>query len=314
MSANSPLAPAALPALEAAPGTLEYRIRLAEQRLVAREVKLRAGWCAFGERVQRATEPRRLLLPALAGAMSLLAMWWAARGARGPRPELADRVLASAQARAGGGPRWAELPWARAAAIVWPLLPAAWRARVSPGTAQLAVAMGVPLAQHLTTRSQPVPLSTVASVDLSRYAGTWYVVAELPAALQPACRGQRSMSYRLTSTPGTLDLLNRCRDAASALLLDERGTARTVPGSAGARLDVSLLAPWLRWLPFACAEHAVLYLDADYSVAMLGDPERAFLRILSRRTTLDDATLQGLVQRAREQGFAVDRLVYGAPG
>jgi hypothetical protein len=40
----------------------------------------------------------------------------------------------------------------RGAAIVWPLLPANWRARVDPRTASLFMAVGLPLAELLFER------------------------------------------------------------------------------------------------------------------------------------------------------------------
>jgi hypothetical protein len=149
-----------LPAIEAVQGTLDERIAQAEQRLVAREQGLRSGWQALTRRAQRATEPRRLVWPVLGVAAALLAAVWLLRRRAGVgMGALAGAVASSASSATfaartpkPGAARWSELPWVRGTALVWPLLPAHWRARFSPGTASLMVAVGLPLIEQLFKR------------------------------------------------------------------------------------------------------------------------------------------------------------------
>jgi len=126
-------------------GTLDERIALAEQRLMAREQALRHGAQALLQRAQKATEPRRMVRPAVF-ALGALALVWGAvrlmrrvRGAEGP-----GTASAAPRAAASASPL-GQVPWARAAALLWPLLPMAWRGRMGPESASLLVAMGPPL-------------------------------------------------------------------------------------------------------------------------------------------------------------------------
>src|SRR5687768_8361336 len=71
------------------------------------------------------------------------------------------------------------------------------------------------------------PPATVASVDLSRYAGTWYEIARFPNSFEDG-RGIECIEVTATYTPrpdGRLGVLNRCRNAAAG------GAQRDAEGS-----------------------------------------------------------------------------------
>ena len=52
----------------------------------------------------------------------------------------------------------------------------------------------------------------------------------------------------------------------------------------------------------------IIALSPDYTYALVGDPAREYLWILSRSPQMDDATYNRLVEEARMQGFDVSRL------
>ena len=305
-----PSLPATPPArTEAACGTLDERIAAAESRLMAREQRLRGGVESLQLRLRSATEPRRWLWPALAGVLSLVAVAWAwRRSGRGPG---GARHLNSAAPPGvpGAESTRSDMTWVRAVALAWPLLPAHWRARVGPGTAALVAAVGLPLAERLFKRAAPAPLPTVQEVDPARFAGTWYEVAHLPARFEASCAGLRSVTYLPDGS--AFDVVQRCVGEGAHEQQAERAThntARVLPGSGGARFELSVLPTWLRGLPFAWAERCVVQLEPDYSFAMLGSPQRDHLSILSRQRELPPQALRLLVDRARELGFDVERL------
>ena len=298
---------AASPAERLAMLDLREQIEQAERRLVAREQRLRRGVAAITSRVRQNLQPRRLVWPIAAVAAAGAAAWWLLPS-RASRPAGASRVtsgrLAAMTQRAVQGAGG----WVRLLGLAWPLLPAHWRARVSPVTASAVMSFGLPLIERaMGGRSLPDPVA-VPQVDLWRYAGTWYEVARLPAPFEGPCAGQPQAHYTLRAD-GSLDVENRCRDARgqwrSAL-----GSARVVPGSAGAKLRVSLWPAAWRWLPLAWADYWILHVDDDYSEALVGDPRRHTLWMLSRRPALPAARLQHLRQLALQQGYPVERLQF----
>ncbi len=115
-------------------------------------------------------------------------------------------------------------------------------------------------------------MRTVAEVDLARYAGKWYEVAAFPMFFQRQCVGDTTAEYGLRPD-GDISVRNRCRTESG---FDE-ATARAwaVEGSGNARLKVQFFWPFR-------ADYWVIGLDDGYRWAVVGNPERKYLWILSR--------------------------------
>lgn len=281
-----------------APGDLDARILLVEQRLIAREAQLRHRVTGLSAQIGDKLQPKRLLPPAvgvLVGVMALLSL--RRRPAAPP---------AGAAPLAAGAAAFSKLPLVHLLALAWPMVPDRWRARVSPAAATSFVTLGLPLLEHLLAGRRPaVPLATAAEVDLARLAGRWFMVGELPAPLETE-----------TLQPPELGLLPRAEGDYELLQrrIDRRGThgrqafVQAVPGSQGARLRVSHWPAVLHSLPWAWSELAVLHVDAGYDEALIGSPSRDLLWLWSRRPQLAADRQQALVQIARDRGFAVERL------
>jgi apolipoprotein D and lipocalin family protein len=65
------------------------------------------------------------------------------------------------------------------------------------------------IAGGMSASAMPPP-PTVARVDLSRYAGTWYEIAAFPKWFQRGCVASQA-TYRLRPD-GRVDVLNACRE------------------------------------------------------------------------------------------------------
>jgi apolipoprotein D and lipocalin family protein len=163
-----------------------------------------------------------------------------------------------------------------------------------------ALTMAAGCTTSTTERLHLPPLQTVAHVDLSRYAGTWYEIASFPQSFQRGCTGTTA-TYTLRAD-GDVDVLNRCRTGSldgkekSAL-----GRARVVDHATNAKLEVSFFRPF--W-----GDYWIIDLAGDYSYAVVGHPGRDYLWILARRPTMDEATYQGIVARLQAGGYETGRL------
>jgi apolipoprotein D and lipocalin family protein len=148
----------------------------------------------------------------------------------------------------------------------------------------------------------------VEQLDVQRYAGTWYEVARLPNGVQKRCVADATATYRPLAD-GSLRIVQRCRDADDQWGV-RVGHAKVPPGdSNAARMKVNYLPGWLAWWPSAHEHHWVVLLDADYRYAVVSDPDRRKLWILSRTPSLDVATYHDVVARLRVQKYPVERLV-----
>ena len=151
------------------------------------------------------------------------------------------------------------------------------------------------------------PVASVPELDLSRYAGQWHEIAHLPMFFQRQCVGDITARYSLDG-PGSIGVLNACRTKDGSMD-QSQGVARPVEGHPG-RLEVRFAPDWLSWLPAVWADYWVIALDPDYQWAMVGEPGRDYLWILSRTPTIPDAVKQDYLNTARSLGFRVDELVW----
>jgi apolipoprotein D and lipocalin family protein len=283
---------------------LDARIRLAEQRVTARDAAFRERLSQAGMRLSQATRPRNFVVPVAGAALAVVALVWMVRGGRHEKaaaPAPRTRVAVDGSA---------EVPWMALLGLLWPLLPRGWRNSVSPATATTAMTVGLPLLQRALLGDTHRPLTTVEQVNLPRFAGTWHEIARLPAPFEGGCDGQPTATYRLRG-PATLKVINRC--VKNGRMVTSTGVARVEPGSGGARLQVSLWPAFLRMLPIAWAKLWILHVDAGYETALVGHPNRRFLWILSRTPTLAPARLRELEQIAAARGFPVERLRHVQP-
>lgn len=151
-------------------------------------------------------------------------------------------------------------------------------------------------------------LPVVEQVDLSRYTGTWYEIARLPHFFQRGCINSRA-EYRLNQD-GTVAVINRCEQADEPPKRAE-GVARVVDTDTNARLKVRFLNWFSRLFPWLTeGDYWIIYLDADYQHAIVGEPSREYLWLLSRTPAVNDTQRDLLVEFARDRGFPVEQLVF----
>lgn len=148
-------------------------------------------------------------------------------------------------------------------------------------------------------------LKTVANLQLPRYEGTWYEIARLPIKHEPDDCTDVSAHYEIKDN-GHVAVLNRCRVGDS--VEEAEGEACPV-GEDPARLEVSFLPKGLRWIPFTKGDYWVMQVAPDYSVALVGSPDREYLWLLARQPTLDATTAEHYLAQARLQGFDLSRLI-----
>ncbi|RQP24777.1 lipocalin family protein [Piscinibacter terrae] len=165
-------------------------------------------------------------------------------------------------------------------------------------TAVAAIVMSV------ATASPPV--HSVEHLDLMRFGGVWFEVARLPNKMQSRCRHDATATYRL-QVDGGLEVIHRCRDADDRVAVSVGHAA--LSGNDPARLSLSYVPPWLSWWPGTHADHWVVMIDEGYRHAVVSDPSRGSLWILSRLPGIDAATYDDIIARLRAQRFPVERLV-----
>jgi apolipoprotein D and lipocalin family protein len=148
------------------------------------------------------------------------------------------------------------------------------------------------------------PPETVAYVDLARYAGTWYEIARYPQFFESGLVGVTA-EYA-AQDDGTISVTNRgfkkTLDGAKSSI---HGVATVADKSSNAKLSV-------RFDPFPASlfrgNYWIIGLGSDYEYAIVSDPYRKTLWILSRTPQIADGVYTGIITSLAEKGFDTSKL------
>lgn len=163
------------------------------------------------------------------------------------------------------------------------------------------------LAALPATAQDARPLDLVDAVDLSRYAGTWYEIARLPNQFQDDCVSDVTATYTPQSD-GDITVVNRCREA-DGTWNEAEGVARPEgEGQGNAALEVRFAPAILSALPNVWGDYRIIGLDPEYRWAVVGEPERDYLWILSRTPAMSPGDYDRAVAIAQANGFDVAKL------
>ena len=143
------------------------------------------------------------------------------------------------------------------------------------------------------------PLDTVAKVDLSRYVGRWYEIAKYPNRFERKCDRNVTATYAVRPD-GKISVVNRCMKS-DGTATESSGWAKVVDPKTNAKLKVTFFWPFF-------GDYWVIELGSKYEYAVIGEPSRGYLWILSRTPKMDDAVYAGITSRLASKGYDAAKL------
>ncbi len=159
------------------------------------------------------------------------------------------------------------------------------------------------LASGIVTKSLAstnAELPTVPHVDLKRYAGKWYEIARYPNRFQKDCAGDTSATYTLRGD-GTVEVVNECR-TKKGKTKRAVGTAKVTDRASNSKLKVTFFWPFY-------GKYWILHLGPEYEYAVVGEPSRKYLWVLSRKPRLDQVVYEELAKKIADVGYDPAKLV-----
>lgn len=143
-------------------------------------------------------------------------------------------------------------------------------------------------------------IMTASHVDLERFAGDWYVIASIPTLIDRDAVNAKE-NYRI-DPDGTIAATYRFRKGqADGREWTIRRTGIVRDDRTNAVWDVRLAGP-------IAADYRIVYVNADYSQAVIGRNRRDYAWVLARTPTIESQQLFENVRRLREQGYDSRRL------
>lgn len=147
------------------------------------------------------------------------------------------------------------------------------------------------------------PLEVASYVAIERYLGTWYEIARKPVSFEKNCYGTQA-HYAMRKDGKTIDVVNTCyKKSLSGSEQVGLAKAWVVDPITNAKLKVQF-----QW-PFR-GDYWILEVGKHYDYALVGEPKRKNLWILSRAPTLSHRITAHLLQRARQQGFDTGDMIF----
>jgi apolipoprotein D and lipocalin family protein len=143
-------------------------------------------------------------------------------------------------------------------------------------------------------------MKTVEYVDLERFMGSWYVIANIPTFLEK----------------GAYNAVERYE-------LDDDGSIKTTFtfrkggfdgeekefNPRGFVTDEKSNALWgMRFIWPIKADYRIVYLDDDYSQTIIGRQKRDFVWIMARTPTISDADFDSLMKRCEALGYDLSKV------
>lgn len=151
-----------------------------------------------------------------------------------------------------------------------------------------------------TTPENRHPVALASQVDLPRFMGDWYVIANIPTWLEKGAHNAKD-SYRLASD-GSIDTTYSFNaDAPDGPVKHYH--------SVGHVLDAPNNAVWGQqyvW-PFN-ADYRISYVSPDYDETVITRDKRDYVWIMARKPVMSDAELARLTAFVAAQGYDVTKL------
>ena len=148
--------------------------------------------------------------------------------------------------------------------------------------------------------SRGAPQPTFDQVDVERFLGRWYVMANIPYFAERGKVGT-FVEYRARDD-GRFDDLFYARDETfDAPIKRQEGVAWIPDPAQPGRWKVRFIWPFT-------ADFLLLYVDDDYETALIGHPSRDLAWVYSRTPRMDDATYRKLLERLAGFGYDTGQL------
>ena len=166
------------------------------------------------------------------------------------------------------------------------------RASCRPGVC--LVTASALLLQSCSTVDKPM-IETVDHVDLERFMGDWYVIANIPTFLERKAHNAVE-SYRLQED-GRIATTFSFNDGGFD------GPRKTFKPT-GYVLNKQTNAVWgmqFIW-PFK-ADYRVIYLKPDYSQTIIGRNQRDYVWVMARTPVVPEQDMQGMLELITGQGY-----------
>ncbi len=152
----------------------------------------------------------------------------------------------------------------------------------------------------LAACSSPPPIRIATAVDLERFMGDWYVIANIPTFIETNAYNAME-SYRLAED-GTVPTTFSFREGGFE---GERKTYHPT----GYIIDTQSNAVWgMQFIWPIKADYRIIYVDDAYNHTIIGRIQRDYVWLMARTPQVSEVEYQRFLQLIAEEGYDVSKV------
>ena len=174
---------------------------------------------------------------------------------------------------------------------------------IAPTLAAMAAAALLPGCSTPATpggTAPPRPVTLVPKVDLPRYMGDWYVIANIPTSVEKGAANAKE-SYRL-EPDGRIAITFSFNDGGFTGPLKTYTSTGSVP-------DKDRAAVWnVQFVWPIQADYRISYLSSDYQQVVVTREKRDYVWVMARTPTIAEADYQRLAGIVAREGYDATKL------
>ena len=144
------------------------------------------------------------------------------------------------------------------------------------------------------------PLPPHAAVDLQKFMGPWYVIANIPTFVEKDAWNAVE-SYELAPDGSIATTFTFHKGGYDGPLKSQKPRGFVQPGTSNAIWGMQFIWP-------IKAEYIIAWVDDAYSETIIARSKRDYVWIMARTSTLTPERYAALVARTRDMGYDVSKL------
>ena len=144
------------------------------------------------------------------------------------------------------------------------------------------------------------PIRTESSVDIQRFMGDWYVIANIPTWIEKGAHNAIE-SYQLNEDCSVATTFSFYKDGFDGKKKSYHPTGFITDQTSNAIWGMQFIWPFK-------SDFRIVYVSPDYSKTIIGRIKRDYVWIMAREPQISDAEYDELVQLIAQQGYDVSKM------
>ena len=144
------------------------------------------------------------------------------------------------------------------------------------------------------------PIHTVEHVDLKRFMGDWYVIANIPTFIETEAYNAIE-TYKMNDDGSIATTFTFRQGSPDGKRKQYNPTGFIVDQQSNALWDMQFIWPFK-------AEYRVIYLDEDYQTTIIGRSKRDYVWLMSRQSNMDENSYKSLLKFIESQGYDIEKV------